>query len=116
LIDATYIQEFDVNATDVEGCDCIQACHGGATAVTNALNWLESRSWDGRYAVVVMSDIALYAATAARPTGGAGSAAVLVGANAPLVFERGLTGTHCVNEYDFWKPLGVGPFPQVGLF
>lgn len=40
---------------------------------------VESRSWDGRYAVVVMSDISLYPAGPARPTSGAGAVALLIG-------------------------------------
>lgn len=40
---------------------------------------VESRAWDGRYAVVVMSDISLYPAGPARPTSGAGAVALLIG-------------------------------------
>jgi hydroxymethylglutaryl-CoA synthase len=36
-----------------------------------------------------MGDLALYAKGNARPTGGAGAIALLVGPNAPLKFERG---------------------------
>lgn len=43
----------------------------------------------GRYALVVAGDIAVYATGSARPTGGAGAVAMLVGPNAPLAFERG---------------------------
>ena len=43
----------------------------------------------GRYALVVAGDIAVYATGNARPTGGAGAIAMLVGPNAPLVLERG---------------------------
>lgn len=43
----------------------------------------------GRYAVVVAGDIAVYASGAARPTGGAGAVAMLVGPHAPLIVERG---------------------------
>ena len=43
----------------------------------------------GRYALVVAADIAVYATGNARPTGGAGAVAMLVGPNAPLVMERG---------------------------
>lgn len=43
----------------------------------------------GRFALVVAADIAVYASGAARPTGGAGAVAMLVGPNAPLVLERG---------------------------
>ena len=40
-------------------------------------------------AVVVMGDIAVYAKGSARPTGGAGACALLIGPNAPVVFESG---------------------------
>lgn len=53
-----------------QGVDLVQACYGGTAAVQNAVNWVESRSWDGRYAVVVMSDISLYPKGPARPTSG----------------------------------------------
>ena len=35
------------------------------------------------------ADIAVYASGNARPTGGAGAVAMLIGPNAPIVFERG---------------------------
>ncbi len=38
---------------------------------------------------MVAGDIAVYASGPARPTGGAGAVAMLVGPNAPLVLERG---------------------------
>lgn len=45
----------------------------------------------GRFALVVAGDIAVYAKGNARPTGGAGAVAMLVGPNAPLVIDRGKT-------------------------
>ncbi|KAF1581389.1 UNVERIFIED_CONTAM: Hydroxymethylglutaryl-CoA synthase, cytoplasmic, partial [Eudyptes pachyrhynchus] len=74
--------------TDIEGIDTMNACYGGTAALFNAINWIESSSWDGRYALVVAGDIAVYATGNARPTGGAGAVAMLVGPNAPLIFER----------------------------
>ena len=44
----------------------------------------------GRYAVAVAADIAVYATGNARPTGGAGAVAMLIGPNAALCIERGL--------------------------
>ena len=44
----------------------------------------------GRYAVAVAADIAVYATGNARPTGGAGAVAMLIGPNAPLCLERGM--------------------------
>lgn len=35
-------------------------------------------------------DIAVYATGSARPTGGAGAVAMLIGPNAPLAFDRGM--------------------------
>lgn len=74
--------------SDIEGIDSKNACYGGTAALFNAVNWIESSSWDGRYALVVAGDIAIYAAGGARPVGGAGSVAMLIGPNAPLVLER----------------------------
>ena len=44
----------------------------------------------GRYAIAVAADIAVYATGNARPTGGAGAVAMLIGPNAPLCIERGM--------------------------
>ena len=46
-------------------------------------------AWDGRLALAVCADIAVYAAGAARPSGGAGAVAMLIGPHAPLVLDRG---------------------------
>lgn len=43
----------------------------------------------GRFALVVTADIAVYASGNARPTGGAGAVAMLIGCNAPITLERG---------------------------
>ena len=75
---------------DIEGIDSKNACYGSTAALFNAVNWVESSSWDGRLAIVVAGDIAIYAEGAARPAGGAGAVALLIGPNAPIVFERAL--------------------------
>ena len=74
--------------TDIEGVDSKNACYGSTAALFNSINWIESSSWDGRNAIVVGGDIAIYAEGSGRPTGGAGAFAMLIGPNAPLVFER----------------------------
>lgn len=57
--------------TSVEGVDCLHGCYGATSALFNAVNWVESSSWDGRLAVVVASDMAIYKPDSpARPTGG----------------------------------------------
>lgn len=98
---------------DVEGIDSKNACYGGTAALLNSIAWIESSAWDGRYAVVVAGDIAVYAKGPARPTGGCGAVAMLIGPNAPIVFERGLRGSHMENFYDFYKPDPTCEYPTV---
>jgi len=37
--------------------------------------------------------------------------AMLIGPDAPIVFERSLTGTHMANVYDFYKPNLASEYP-----
>nr|XP_010940908.1 hydroxymethylglutaryl-CoA synthase isoform X2 [Elaeis guineensis] len=99
--------------TDVEGVDSTNACYGGTAALFNCVNWVESSSWDGRYGVVVCTDSAVYAEGPARPTGGAGAIAMLIGPNAPISFESKYRGTHMTHVYDFYKPNLASEYPVV---
>ncbi|RYC55628.1 hypothetical protein CHU98_g10581 [Xylaria longipes] len=83
----TVLMQLFGDNTNLEGVDTINACYGGTNAVFNTLNWIESSAWDGRDAIVVAGDIALYAKGNARPTGGAGCVALLIGPDAPIAFE-----------------------------
>ena len=67
---------------DIEGVTTLNACYGGTSALFSAFDWIQSSSWDGRYAVVVCVDIAVYTKGPARPTGGAGAVAMLIGPDA----------------------------------
>lgn len=98
--------------TDIEGIDSVNACYGGTNAVFNAVNWIESSSWDGRNAIVVCGDIAIYSKGAARPTGGAGTVAILIGPDAPIVFDS-VHGSHMEHAYDFYKPNFTVEYPVV---
>ncbi|KAJ5088608.1 Hydroxymethylglutaryl-CoA synthase [Penicillium angulare] len=98
--------------TDIEGADTYNACYGGTSALLNAVNWVESSSWDGRDAIVVASDIALYDQVSSRPTGGAGCVAMLVGADAPLVLEP-LRASYMQHTYDFYKANFKSEYPIV---
>lgn len=100
-------------ATDIEGVDTTNACYGGTAALFNAISWVESSAWDGRYAIVICGDIAVYAEGSARPTGGAGAVAMLVGPNAPLVLDRGLRASYMKHAYDFYKPDLTSEYPTV---
>lgn len=59
----------DSGNTDIEGVHATNACYGGTASLFHAVDWIESSSWDGRYALVVAGDIAVYASGPARPTG-----------------------------------------------
>jgi hydroxymethylglutaryl-CoA synthase len=99
--------------TNIEGVDTVNACYGGTNAVFNTVNWVESSGWDGRDAIVVAGDIALYAKGNARPTGGAGAVAMLIGPDAPVVVEPGLRGSYMQHAYDFYKPDLTSEYPIV---
>ncbi|CUS23819.1 LAQU0S12e00738g1_1 [Lachancea quebecensis] len=98
--------------TDLEGIDTVNACYGGTSALFNSLSWIESSAWDGRDAVVVCGDIAIYDKGAARPTGGAGTVAMLIGPDAPIVFDS-VRGSHMEHAYDFYKPDFTSEYPYV---
>jgi hydroxymethylglutaryl-CoA synthase len=59
-----------------------------------------------------MTDIAVYKKGPARPTGGAGCVALLVGPNAPITIEP-LRATFMDHTYDFYKPDPHSEFPTV---
>lgn len=99
--------------TNIEGVDTVNACYGGTNALFNTINWMESSAWDGRNAIVVMGDIALYKKGNARPTGGAGCVAMLVGPDAPLAFEPGQRGSFVKHAYDFYKADLTSEYPLV---
>lgn len=103
----------DVGNTNIEGVDTVNACYGGTNALFNAINWVESSAWDGRDAIVCAGDIALYKKGNARPTGGAGCVAMLIGPDAPLAFEPGKRGTYMQHAYDFYKPDLTSEYPVV---
>ena len=99
--------------TDVEGATVVNACYGGTAALLNALMWCDSTCWDGRYAIVVAGDIAVYADGPARPTGGCGAVAMLVGRNAPIAINLKTRVTHACHVWDFFKPKLDSEYPQV---
>jgi len=105
----------------VEGVTCINACYGGTAALLNAIDWVESRSWDGRYALVVCGDIAVYSEGPARPTGGGSAVAMLVGPDAVLAMSNSTITdrpganrvTYSEHVWDFFKPDMSSEYPTV---
>lgn len=95
------------------GADSVSACYGGTAALLNSLNWMESSSYDGSYAIVVCTDVAIYRECPSLPTGGAGAVAILLGPNAPVTLDGKHMAHHFSHTYDFWKPRETHPFPMV---
>lgn len=87
----------------IEGVTTTNACYGGTSAFFNTIAWVESSAWDGRFGLVLAADIAVYEKGPARPTGGAGVVAMLIGPNASIVLES-IRSTFMRNAYDFYKP------------
>jgi len=91
-----------VENTDVEGSTSVTL----SSALLNALNWIESSRWDGRYAIVFVGDV--------LPSGQANivgtHCAMLVGPNAPIVVERRLISccrlvdVHLPSNSFAWNP------------
>ena len=106
------MQLFGAN-TNIEGVGTVNACYGGANAVFNSINWIDSSAWDGRDAVVCAGDIALYQKGSARPIGGTGCVVMLIGPDAPLVFEPGMRGSYMKHFYDFYKADFTSEYPIV---
>ncbi|CDW55993.1 hydroxymethylglutaryl coa synthase 1 [Trichuris trichiura] len=99
--------------TDLGGIDSINACFGATQALFNAIDWVESGHWDGRYALVIAADIAVYGKGPARCTGGAGAVAMLIGSDAPLVFHHRVRSYHVDHVYDFYKPHNNCEYPTI---
>lgn len=93
------------------GVDNVNACYGGTAALLNSVCWIESRDWDGRMAMVVMSDQSSYSLRGgARATGGAAAVALLIGPDSSVSLERGTCSNYMTSNWDFWRPFGQ-PFP-----
>jgi hydroxymethylglutaryl-CoA synthase len=109
----TFLMTLFGDNTNIEGIDTKNACYGGTSALFNSVQWIESSAWDGRLAIVVAGDIAVYTKGNARSTGGAGTVAMLIGPNAPLVIERGLRHSYMEHVWDFYKPDKNVEYPTV---
>lgn len=73
---------------------------------------MTSSSWDGRYGIVVAVDVAVYEEGPARPTGGAGAVAILIGKNAKIEISP-IRASFIDNEWDFYKPVAGSEYPVV---
>jgi len=84
------------------------ACVSGSYALYDNVNWIRADESDGKYALVVVSDIAKYdLGSSGEMTQGAGAVALLLKDNPRLMaFDPGVTSTSIKDEYDFYRPFG----------
>ena len=73
---------------------------------------MSSASWDKRFGIVVAVDIAVYEEGPARPTGGAGAVAMLIGPNPKIIIDP-IRASFIDNEWDFYKPIPSSEYPIV---
>ncbi len=82
------------------------ACYGGTLALRQALEWKLSGAANGRAALVIATDVALYAlGDPGEPTQGAGAVAFIIdeGRVATLAPQ---SWAYSEPAFDFWRPVG----------
>ena len=84
------------------------ACVSGSYALYDNTNWIRAGEAEGKYALVVVSDIAKYdMGSSGEMTQGAGSVVMLLNDNPRLLaFDPKVTATSIKDEYDFYRPFG----------
>lgn len=89
------------------------ACFGGSAAVRQAVEWVASGAANGKVALVIAADVALYApGDPGEPTQGAGAVAMII-SEAPAIAEIELASyPYSMPVFDFWRPVGED-FPRV---
>lgn len=89
------------------------ACFGGTAAVRQAVEWIASGAANGKVALVIAADVALYApGDPGEPTQGAGAVAMIVSED-PAVAEIEIASyPYSMPVFDFWRPVGEA-FPRV---
>ena len=90
------------------GIECKFACVSGSYALYDNTNWIRAGEAEGKYALVVVSDIAKYdMGSSGEVTQGAGAVAMLLNDKPRLLtFDPKVTSTSIKNEYDFYRPFG----------
>ena len=110
----THLMELfkDSYNSDIEGVTVLNACYGGISALLNTFNWLFSKYYDNKYAIVICGDNASYGKGPARPTGGCGTIGILLGRGGSLLLEN-IRASYMKNAYDFYKPDPSSEYPTV---
>nr|AKG25413.1 putative polyketide synthase [Hematodinium sp. SG-2015] len=103
LVTSGFNENSQDRGLDVEGVDNVHACYGGTAALLNSILWCQNDRSEGKYALVVCTDIAVQP-TEYRFMTGSGAVCMLIGRDAPLVMlpEH---ASHMANTWDFYKPV-----------
>lgn len=89
------------------------ACYGGTVALRQALEWRASGANRGKAALVVATDVALYAPKdPGEPTQGAGAVAFVLDDDPRVARVELETAAYASPAFDFWRPVGER-FPRV---
>lgn len=88
------------------------ACYGGTLALRQAVEWKRAQAAPGKAALVIASDIALYAeGDPGEPTQGAGAVAMIIDDDR-VAGVSPLSYAFSEPAFDFWRPVGCA-FPLV---
>ena len=84
------------------------ACVSGSYALYDNTNWIRAGEAEGKYAIVVVSDIAKYdLGSSGEATQGAGAISMLLNDSPRLLaFDPKVTSTSIKDDYDFYRPFG----------
>ena len=110
-LSAWVAEELGLSGT-VRSYEVKHACYGGTLALRQALEWKWSGAGNGKAALVIASDVALYSlGDPGEPTQGAGAVAMII--DEPSVAAVSATSYPFSSPaFDFWRPVGDS-FPSV---
>lgn len=110
-LSAWVAEELGLSGT-VRSYEVKHACYGGTLALRQGLEWKWSGAGDGKAALVIASDVALYSVgDPGEPTQGAGAVAMIV--DEPTVASvSSRSFPFSCPAFDFWRPVGDS-FPSV---
>jgi len=88
------------------GIECKFACVSGSYAIYDNTNWIRCDENNGKYSLVVVSDVAKYdIGSSGEYTQGAGAVAMLIKEDPRLLaLDSKVTSTVISNEHDFYRP------------
>ena len=110
-LSAWVADELDLRGA-VRSYEVKHACYGGTLALRQALEWKMSGAANGKAAVVVAADVALYAPRdPGEPTQGAGAVAMVVD-DARVASVDAVSHPWSEPAFDFWRPVGED-YPRV---